>query len=254
MNIENIPVEKLKISDLNIRVDHEFGDEEDHEFAENIESLGVLQPIVVRPDGALYEILIGRRRFLSMKKNGATEIPCVIKELGDEEALDASISENVFRKNVDPVTLGKWIKRRLEQGDISLSQYAKKIGKSKSTLSEWVRMNDLTRDLQLEVQNGSVPFLYALKVARMNLTPEQELMLAKESREGGFESFKQGVDRLAANREKRGAPKGLLVVRVNFGKDSPEYEALKTLATEEGMNISEYSMEILKEHVRSSNT
>jgi len=253
MKIENIPLEKLHISDLNIRKDHYFGDEEDEEFAKNIESIGILQPIVVRPNGDKYEILIGRRRFLSAKKQGDEDIPCIIKDLDADEALDASISENVFRKNVDPVTLGEWIKKRLDQGDISLSQYAKKIGKSKSTLSEWMRMNDLTYELREEVQKGSVPFNIALKVARMNLTQEQEKILADESRSEGFEAFKKAVDRLKSSQEKRGAPKGLQVIRINFGMESPEYRELSRLSEKSGKDLGDYCLSILREHVRLSN-
>jgi len=253
MKIENIPLEKLQISDLNIRKDHQFGDEEDDEFTKNIESIGILQPIVVRPNGDQYEILIGRRRFLSAKQQGTQEIPCIIKDLDADEALDASISENVFRKNVDPVTLGEWIKKRLDHGDISLSQYAKKIGKSKSTLSEWMRMNDLSHELRDEVQRGSVPFNYALKVARMNLTSEQEKMLADESRADGFEAFKKAVDRLKASQEKRGAPKGLQVIRINFGMESLDYRSLSKLSAERGMDLGDYCLSVLLEHIRSSN-
>ncbi len=253
MLIENIPIEKLYVSNLNVRVDHEFGDEEDQEFIKNVESLGMLQPIVVRPTGELYEVFIGRRRFFSMKQNGEQEVSCIVTELNDEEALDASISENVFRKNIDPVTLGKWIKKRLEFGDISLSEYARRLGKPKSTLSEWVRMNDLANELQDEVQKGSIPFIYALKVARMNLSEEQEKMLAVESKENGFDAFKKSVDRLISGKEKRGAPKGLQVVRINFGMDSNEYDALRQLSQDEGLELGDYCMKILVDHVRSSN-
>jgi len=253
MKIKTIALEKLQISDLNIRKSHYFGDEQDKEFVANIESIGLLQPIVVRPNGDVFEILIGRRRFLSAKQQGLDEIPCIVKDLDEDGALDASISENVFRKNVDPVTLGKWIKKRLDQGDISLSQYAKQIGKSKSTLSEWIRMNDLTNELKDEVQRGTIPFNYALKVARMNLSPEDEIKLADESKEAGFEAFKKAVDLMKSNQEKRGAPKGLQVIRINFGKTSSDYSELVTLSRNSGMDLGEYCLSILRNHVKSSN-
>jgi ParB family chromosome partitioning protein len=253
MRIKNIALEKLHISDLNIRKNHHFGDENDEEFISNMKSIGILQPIVVRPNGEQFEILIGRRRYLSAKQQGLDEIPCIVKDLDEDEAIDASISENIFRKKVDPVTLGMWIKKRLAQGDISLSQYAKKIGKSKSTLSEWVRMNDLTQDLKAEVQRGSVPFNYALKVARMNLSPEDEIKLAEESREAGFDAFKEAVDRMKSNHEKRGAPKGLQIIRINFGMDSSDYSELVTLSGKSGMDLGDYCLSILREHVKSPN-
>ncbi|MBN1683132.1 ParB/RepB/Spo0J family partition protein [Candidatus Bathyarchaeota archaeon] len=253
MKIEEIPVSELRISEFNIRNTVEFGDDVDNEFVNNIETQGLLQPLVVRKKDNFYEILIGMRRFLSLKQKGASHITCIIKDFNDEEAIDASISENVFRKNVDPVTLGKWIKKRLEVGDITLNEYSKMIGKSKSTLSEWLRMNDLTNDIQLEVQEGRIPFIYALKIARMGLTSNEEKILATISSEEGFNAFKKAVDKLSNDHEKRGSPKGLKIVRVNFGSESSEHEKLKTLASTKGLSVSKYCLEVLREHVRSSN-
>jgi hypothetical protein len=77
-------------------------------------------------------------------------------------------------------------------------------------------------------------------------------MLAQESREKGFDAFKNSVDRLMSGKEKRGAPPGLKVIRINFGMESQEYEMLKRLSEEEGMNLSEYSARVLQDHVRSA--
>lgn len=252
MSFELIPIEKIRISDLNIRANEPFGDEEDEEFVKNIEALGILQPIIVRPMGDFYEVDVGRRRFLSAQKLGNKEIACIVREATNEESMDASISENIFRKNVDPVTLGRWIKMRLSMGDISLSQYARKIGKSKSTLSEWVRVTDLSDEVQREVQRGTISFYNALKIARMNLTTEQEIALAEESRTGGYDSFKKTLDRIAADHEKRGAPKNLLITRINWGFKSPEYEALKRQAEKVGIKLSEYCQKILIDHIKAS--
>lgn len=253
MSMELIPIDKIRISDLNIRAKDVFGDEEDQELVENISSLGILQPIIVRPVGDIYEVDVGRRRFLSAKEVGLKEVPCIVKETSEEEAMDASLSENIMRKNVDPVTLGRALKIRLEVGDVSLSEYARMIGKPKSTLSEWLRMNDLSPAMQNEVQSGNIPFTYALKVARMELPPGEEGILAEESMAGGFEAFKKALDRIAEGREKRGAPKGLLIVRINFGLESRDYEALKRLSKAKGLDLSDYCMEILTDHIRSSN-
>jgi len=252
LSIELIPLEKIRISDLNIRANEPFGDEEDEEFVKNIESLGILQPIIVKPMGDFYEVDVGRRRFLSAQKLGMTEIGCIVREASDEESMDASISENIFRKNVDPVTLGRWIKMRLRRGDITLSQYARKIGKSKGVLSQWIRMTDLTDEMQIEVQRGAVTFRNALKVARLNLTPEEEGALVEESRTGGPDSFNQALNRVSAGRETRGAPKGLLIVRINFGKKSTNYNKLTRLAKAENEEIGEFCQKILIDYIKAS--
>jgi ParB family chromosome partitioning protein len=248
-----IPVDKIRISPMNVRIGEAFGDEEDKKFEKNISSLGLLSPPIVRPVGDMYELVAGRRRFLALKGGGETEIDCIVKELEDTEALDASLSENVFRKAVDPVTLGRMLKKRLEMEEISLGDYAKKLGKAKSTLSEWMGMNDLVEDLQREVQEGSAVFTHALRVVRMELSPEEQRVLAEEARTGGPDAFRKAVDRVAAGREKRGAPKGLLVVRISFGQESAEYEALRRMAERDGMKLSDYCEKILMDHVRGSN-
>jgi len=248
--LELIPIDKIKVSTLNIRAEDFFGDEDDQSLVENVGSFGILQPIIVRPVGDMYELTAGRRRLLSARENGFTEVPCIVKDIHDDEALNISLIENIHRKDVDPVTLGRALKRRLEIGDISLSEYARRIGKPKSTLSEWLRMNDLSPAMQNEVQSGNIPFTYALKVARMELSPEEENILADESRTEGFEAFKNALNRVTEGWEKRGAPKGLLIVRINFGFESHDYEILKRFAESDGLDLSEYCQKILTDHIQ----
>lgn len=250
MEMEMIPLDRISISAFNVRANEPFGDEEDQELMENIASFGVLQPIIVRTVGDMYELTAGRRRFLSARESGLTEIPCIIKDVYDDEASDISLSENIFRKDLDPVTIGRALKRRIDRSGISLREYARRIGMPVSTMSEFLRMIDLSPDMQNEVQSGTVTFREALKVARMNLPPEKEMTLAREAREGGSDSFKKTLDRIASEQEKRGAPKGLLIVRISWGQESPEYSALKQFAESEGIDLSEYCQKILTKHAQ----
>jgi len=247
---EMIPLDRILISTSNVRADEFFGDEEDQELVESIGSFGVLQPIIVRAVGDKYEVIIGRRRFLSAKESGLTEIPCIIKDVHDDEALDISLTENLFRKDLDPVTTGRALKRRIKRSGISLREYAKRIGKPASTLSDFIKMTDLSPDMQNEVQAGTVTFRDALKVSRIVPLEKQEA-LAREAREGGHDSFKKTLDRISQDQEKRGAPPGLLIIRINFGKKSPDYNKLRKLAEGEGIDLSEYCHKILKEHIKS---
>jgi len=245
-----IALDRISISASNVRADEYFGDEKDQELMESIVSFGVLQPIIVRQFGDMYELIAGRRRFNSARDSGLTEIPCIIKDVDDDEALDISLSENLFRKDLDPVTIGRALKRRIDRSDISMRLYAKRIGMPISTMSEFLRMTDLSPDMQNEVQSGTVTFRDAIKVARMNLPPEKEMTLAMEAREGSSDSFKNTLDRFASEQEKRGAPKGLLIVRISWGQESTEYSALKQFAESDGIDLSEYCQKILTKHVQ----
>ena len=249
--MEMIPLKKIRISSSNVRAEEYFGDEEDKSFVENVGTHGVLLPIIVTPVGDKYNVYSGRRRFLAAKESGLTEIPCIIKEVHDDEALDISLIENIQRKNVDPVTLGRALKRRIDRSGISLREYARRIGMPKSTLGNYITMNELSPDMQNEVQTGTVTFRDALKIVRMKLPQETEISLAKEAREGGSDSFKNTLSKITGEQETRGAPKGLLIVRINWGKRSSEYTALKKFAKSEGIELSEYCQKILTEHIKS---
>ncbi len=246
-----IPLDKIRISAHNVRAEEFFGDEEDKAFVENVGSYGVLFPIIVRPVGDMYDVYSGRRRFLAAKENGLTEIDCIVKEVYDEEALDLSLIENIHRKNLDPVTIGRALKRRMDSTGIKASAYAKKLGIHRAVMSKYLRMTDLSPDMQNEVQTGTVTFREALKVVRMNLPPETEISLAREAREGGSDSFKKTLDRITAEQEKRGAPKGLLITRINWGFKSKEYNSLKRFAKADDMSITDYCHKVLEEHVKS---
>ena len=246
-----IPLDKIRISAHNVRAEEFFGDEEDKSFVENVGTHGVLFPIIVRPAGDMFDVYAGRRRFLAAKESGLTEIDCIVKEVYDEEALDLSLIENIHRKNLDPVTIGRALKRRMDSTGISQSAYAKKLGIPKSTMSEYLKMNVLSPDMQNEVQTGTVTFQDALKVVRMNLPPETEVALAKEAREDGSVSFKNTLSRITSEQEKRGAPKGLLITRINWGFKSKEYNSLKRFAKADDMSITDYCQKILKEHIQS---
>lgn len=250
--MEMIPLDRIRISSQNIRKDDYFGDEEDQELVESIKAQGIIQPIIVRKIGDVYEVDIGRRRFLGAKEAGLKEVPCIVREMTSEEAMDTSFSENVFRKDVDPVTLGWWVKGRLEGSGMSLRELARELGKDVSALSRWRTMTNLTEEMQQEVQRGAVSLRNALEVAKMDLTPDEERALAEESRSGGYDSFKKALDRVSANQEKRGAPRGLLITRINWGFESTEYEELKRRAEAEGLELSEYCQKILTDHINSS--
>jgi len=243
--LEMIPLDKIRISAFNVRADEPFGDEEDQALVESIGSFGVLQPVIVRPVGDMYELTAGRRRLFSARESGLTEIPCIIKDVDDEETMYISLIENIQRKDVDPVTLGRAVSQVLKREGISPGKLARKIGKSKQTIHNWINTLNLSPAMQREIQCGTVPLRDALKVFNMKLSPEVEDTLAEEARVDGLEVFKKTLDRISHEQEKRGAPRDLLITRQNWGKVSPKYEKLKKRAAEASLDLDEYCKKVL---------
>ena len=254
-----IPVEKIYVSPLNVRVDEEFGDPEDEALKANVQATGIKQPITVRPSGDRYEVILGRRRFLSIKDT-VKEVPCIVREDWDDvEALKASLIENleIFRKSLDPIKRGEALKKLIEitgsggRGD--LSRFAREVGIPKATLSEYIRILDLNPRMREIVSKRVVPFRMALKVAVMDLDDEEQNRLAEIAEEKGAEEFKKEVERLKAGRGKRGAPPGLLVVRLVFDPRNEEekawFEKLKAICEEKNMDMTEYVRNLIVEHI-----
>jgi ParB/RepB/Spo0J family partition protein len=260
---DKIPIEKFFVSKMNMRVDEPFGEsEEDRLLVEHLRHSSVVQPFKARPEGDGYGVVVGRRRFLAMKEAGVKEVVVGqhvwIEEMSDEEALDASLKENLeeFHKTPDPVTRAKAIKAYLERLPTGLRGLARAWGISHSTLSEYLKILELSPEMQRAIQKGVIPFRDALAVARLGLGEKEQAELAETAEKQGVEAFKRALARLMAGKGKRGIPAGVyIVVRSIFDKRSEEelkyYEALQRLAQEKGMDVAEYAKKVIIDHVKS---
>lgn len=256
MRIETIPVEKIVVSPLNVRADEEFGSaEEDEMLRKNVKRSGIVQLITVRPEGEKYEVILGRRRFLAIKDK-VKEITCVVRdEWDDEEALKASLIENMrnFQKPLDPISRAKALNRLVSLSPTGMTGVARDLGIPKSTLSEYLKVLELSPKMKEQVAAGAVPFRDAVEIARLKLGQELQDSLAEVVATEGMDSLKKEVERIKGGR-KRGAPPGLLVVRVVFDprsrREQAEYEELVKLSQSKNMDVSDYCKFIIAEHLK----
>ena len=116
------------------------------ELAQNIRNQGLLQPITVRPVGKTYEIVCGERRYKAVKKNAEDDkvkkatIACIVKEMSDEEAFEAMITENLQRKDVDPIEEAFAFGELVKSGK-SIDEIAARFGKTKRFVQERCKLN-----------------------------------------------------------------------------------------------------------------
>jgi len=242
LKVETIPVEKLYVSPLNVRADEKFGESpEDELLRENVAQADIKQPITVRPDGnGKYEVVLGRRRFLAVKDR-VKAVPCIVREdWDDREVIKSSLIENlgVLRKDLDPIRRAKALKKLIEGTPRGMTGVAKELGIPKSTLSEFLKVLELSEKMQQKVSAGKVPFRYAVEVARLGLPEEKQDYLAEVAETKGVENFRNELYRLSEGKGKRGAPPGLLVIRLVFDPDSSDdrsyFERLKRYCESKG--------------------
>ncbi|RUO97467.1 ParB/RepB/Spo0J family partition protein [Hyphomicrobium sp.] len=151
-----VSIAEVKSSPLNPRKD--FRDDELVELAESIRTKGLVQPIVVRPNGMAggYEIVAGERRWRAAQKAGLHTIPVIIRELSDREVLELAIIENVQRQDLNAIEEATGYRELVERFDYSQEQVSEIIGKSRSHVANTLRLLKLPADVQSLVQNGQI--------------------------------------------------------------------------------------------------
>jgi len=143
---------------------HIFNDESLAELAGSIKEFGVIQPILVRKlDGEeRYEIIAGERRFRAAKQIGLSEIPAIINSnIDDTSSLAMAIIENIHRENLSPIEQAHSFKQLLEEFNITHDELSRKVGKSRTTITNILRILNLPLSVQKLVDEGKVSLGHA---------------------------------------------------------------------------------------------
>jgi len=150
------PIDQIRGGKLNPR--REFKEEDLVELAESIRQKGLVQPIIVRPDRLAggYEIVAGERRWRAAQRVGMHAVPCIVRELSDQEVLELGIIENVQRADLNPIEEAAGYRELIERFGYTQDQLAEVIGKSRSHLANTVRLLKLPESVQSLVQEGKL--------------------------------------------------------------------------------------------------
>ena len=132
------------------------------ELANSIRSQGVIQPIVVRETGhQKYEIIAGERRWRAAKRVGLKSVPCLIKNVEDNAAIAIALIENIQRENLNAMEEAIAYKRLLEEFELTHNEVATAVGKSRTTVSNLLRLNNLNGDVKEFLEKGDIDMGHA---------------------------------------------------------------------------------------------
>ena len=154
------------------------------ELAASIKQHGLMQPIIVRKLGAVaagaptYEIIAGERRFRASTIAGFTEVPVIVKEVDDQNALALALIENIQREDLNPLEEAQAIKRLIEEFNFSHEKAAEAIGRSRSATSNLLRLLNLADHVQGLLLAGDIDMGHAR--ALLALDRAQQIMLANQ--------------------------------------------------------------------------
>jgi len=134
-----------------------FNDQSLEELATSIKLHGVIQPLVVREvGGGKYELIAGERRWHAARKAGLTRVPVVIRKSQTDESFMIALIENLQREDLNPIEEGLAYKRLYEEFDISHDEIAKRVGKSRSTVTNTIRLLSLPEKIVESLKRGEV--------------------------------------------------------------------------------------------------
>lgn len=127
------------------------------ELADSIKEKGIIQPITVRKLKAeKYQIVAGERRWRASKLVGLNKIPAVIRNFDDQEMLEIALIENIQREDLNPVEEAKAYKEMLDNFEITQAELAKQVGKSRSNVSNMVRLLKLADKVKKHLEQGAI--------------------------------------------------------------------------------------------------
>ncbi len=133
-----------------------FNEESITSLAESIKEHGMLQPILVRPFGSGYQIIAGERRWRAARMLGLSEVPVQIREMNDQQAMQIALIENLQRENLNPVEEAEGYKDLCERFSMSHEDIAKAVGRSRSSVSNAVRLLSLPDEILSMLSEGDI--------------------------------------------------------------------------------------------------
>jgi len=139
-----------------------FDEDRLRELADSISAQGVIQPVVVRPLGsAMYELLAGERRWRASQLAGLERIPVVVREVDEQAALAIALIENIQRDDLNPLEEAGALRRLLDEFGLSHLQVAEAVGKSRSTVTNLLRLLELEEPVKGMVEDGRLEMGHA---------------------------------------------------------------------------------------------
>jgi ParB family chromosome partitioning protein len=157
-----------------------------NELAASIKLHDIIQPLTVsKLANGKFQLIAGERRFRASKIAGLKDVPVYIRQANDQQLLELALLENLQRENLNAVEVALSYKRMMEELDYTQEQVAERMGKERSTVTNYIRLLKLPPDIQLAVRNGSMSMGHARALVNID-TIDKQLFVFKEIQSKGL--------------------------------------------------------------------
>lgn len=180
--IEEIPISSITPSPRQPR--QKFDPETLQELVASILTFGVVQPIIVRPKGDGYEVVAGERRWRAAKAAGLKTIPSIVRRTSDIESLEMALIENVHRDDLNVIEEAYAYQQLIDDFNITHGELSKKVGRSRSAITNILRLLTLPIEVQAMVREGALSYGHARSLVGLEDNQQIIRLAEKAAREG----------------------------------------------------------------------
>jgi len=154
-NIMELDVDSIEVNPFQPRTS--FNEENLRELSTSIRELGIIQPITVRKIGVnQFQLISGERRFRASKLVGLKSIPAYVRLANDQESLEMALVENIQRQDLDPIEVALSYQRLIDEINLTQAQMSERVGKKRSTISNYLRLLKLDPIIQTGMKDGFI--------------------------------------------------------------------------------------------------
>jgi len=155
------------------------------ELAQSIRHNGIIQPLVVRRNGERFQLIAGERRWRAAQKAGLHKVPCIVKEVPDENVLELSLIENIQREELNPIEEANAYKKLLEKQNLTQEEVATRVGKDRTSITNSLRLLKLPLEIQKMVEDEEMSMGHARAILAVE-SAEQQIGYAKQIIDNGL--------------------------------------------------------------------
>lgn len=156
-----------------------FDEQALEELADSIRTLGLIQPITVKPKEGKYLIISGERRWRAAQAAGVEKVPAYIRDVDDTNLHAMALVENIQRQDLNSIEVALGLQRLIDECGLTQDELADKVGKKRSTISNYMRLLRLPDEVQLAVKEGIISMGHAKAIASLEERKQQLALLKK---------------------------------------------------------------------------
>jgi ParB family chromosome partitioning protein len=150
----------------------------------SIRESGIIQPLLVRPLGARFQIVAGERRWRAARQLGLTAVPVVVREIPDESLLELALVENIQRQELTPLEEARAFRRLQEEFRLTQEEVARKVSRDRSTVANALRLLRLPKDVQNLLTAGKIDMGHARAILAVERAQDQVILAQEAARRG----------------------------------------------------------------------